>query len=151
MALATNGPLVMRKITPAELDAYITTTLKGFNEGPWPQVKYYNKMMGINPGTRRWVTASFQHQQRTQPKSGFLGVFDTANADRLAGVSKWLAPGEEAYWADFDPDGMDVPMAEEFFGSMHEHHVELMGERPHWCMFCLCLRVSDVQYADESR
>ncbi|KAI0005786.1 acyl-CoA N-acyltransferase [Xylariaceae sp. FL0662B] len=74
----------------------------------------------------------------TDRNAEYLVMTDPASSppDKVVGFAKWLKPrtphSPPSPAAPAWPEGGDVAFAEQFFGTIGEHHKKATGDRPHW-------------------
>lgn len=112
---------------PALTEAFLAAFSDDFNQTMFPPTA----------DVRAWVAENLftsTNQQET-----ILKIADPENPSIVAAFAKWIRPGEAH--ADRESGGIEWPASSDaalcssFFGTMERHHGELMGERPHYCMF----------------
>lgn len=86
-----------------------------------------------------WVIKNAVGGAGAQPHEVFLKICD--DEGRVAAFAKWVQPvdaHDDRHETDDDegpwPVSADKELCEVFFGTMSEHHRELMGTRRHYCM-----------------
>lgn len=103
-------------------------------------------MFPPEPDVRTWITEHLVGGKDAQKYEVFLKVTDPSNPDAVVAFAKWIRPldtadrdRQEESGGPVWPVSSDTELCDRFFGTMDEHHHQLMGDRPHYCMslpFC---------------
>jgi hypothetical protein len=120
----------------AELTQLFFATFVGdFNQTMFPRT----------PDVTEWWERKFSEEARfalaNEDRMVFLKITDSHGT--ISAFTKWKRPVkaadrdlQEHEPVAFAPN-CDKDLCERFFSGMDERHVQFMGDRPHYCMFCV--------------